>query len=109
MLYNMSIMTNKSLKNLKSAVSYIAISAIICYALGLTVNRDREFELFSKWQIHQATEAMTVWPEGIRSLIKYYENEEFWHNYAQTFRLREIKEPSFIGGIVLQFIGDNNG
>lgn len=102
-------MNKENKNNLKWALRFLVLAAIISYGLGLTLDRTSTFELISQQTQDDIAEALVVYPEGIRCIVKNYDKKEYWSEVAYIFRIREKVEPTFIGGIIMPFIGEDNG
>lgn len=70
--------------NIKWILQYVVLAAIICYGSGLSINRDRSFQLITKEMQKETKELLTAYPEGIRYLIKYYDDDQYWQILQET-------------------------
>ena len=96
-------------KNLKWAMQYVLLAAIISYGLGCSINRGTgSYQIISDEQIDYVTDLMAAYPDGIRTIVNNYQEEWFWDTYIDTFRLREELEPTILGSLIFTFIGEDN-
>jgi len=101
-------MNKENLENLKWALRFLVLAAIISYGLGLTLNRNiGQFELLSTQQVKDVKEVMAVFPEGIRAVIKYGHKKEYWEDILYVTKIREKSNPTFVGGLIVSIFGES--
>ena len=100
-------MTTKSKENLKWIVRYVVLAAIISYGLGAITNpTGKEFRLLSESEQEYVTEMISVYPEGIRAIVKGGSKPEFWQDVLFIFRNREKTNPTLLGNVILSIYGE---